>query len=322
MKSQLAIVLFAFATACGGGSEKPAPVEKPPVTDTKIDEPIVEQPIKTTEPVVEVAKPELPKTYDEALQLGMELATKGEHPRAREMLELAAKLDRKKAEPQIELARSYIATSERANAIKAANKAVKLAPESSQAYNTLGRAELLRHNYENAIEAFRQSTELNKDNIWAWNNLGFTYLTLKKYDEAVTALVEATSHKNAEGYMFNNLGTAYEHMDQLDEARDAYEAGGKLGSTVAASSRKRLEGVDTIVVAKKDVETKPEENQVEEFEISEPMPDMPVDNVDEHVEEPKAEDSSVESKVEEPKAEEASQVEPDVVETAVEDAVL
>mgnify|MGYP006139648005 CR=1 FL=1 len=40
---------------------------------------------------------------------------------------------------------------------------------------------------------------------------------------------------------------------QLDDARMAYEAGGKLGSGPAASSRKRLEGVDTIhVVAVQD----------------------------------------------------------------------
>src|SRR5438046_852197 len=111
MKSQLAAVLFAFVAACGGRSEKPTPVEKPPVSEVKIDEPIAETPIKKSEPVVEIAKVELPKTYDEALQLGMELVNKGEHPRAREMLELAAKLDRKKSEPHIELARSYIATS-------------------------------------------------------------------------------------------------------------------------------------------------------------------------------------------------------------------
>ena len=85
--------------------------------------------------------------------------------------------------------------------------------------------------------------------------------------------------------MFNNLGTAYEQLDQLDEAREAYEAGGKLGSTVAAASRKRLEGVDTIVVAKKDetkLESKTEkQEQVQEFEIvSEPVPEMPIDDVE------------------------------------------
>ena len=184
----------------------------------------------------------------QALALGKALVTKGEHPRAREVLAHAAKLEKKQADPHIELTRSYIATGERANAIKSANKAVKLAPESSQAYNTLGRAELLRHNYENAVEAFRQATELNEGNVWAWNNLGFTYLTLKKYDDAITALVEATTRKGAESYMFNNLGTAYEHTDQLDEAREAYDKGGELGSVAAASSRKRLEGVDTVVV--------------------------------------------------------------------------
>jgi tetratricopeptide (TPR) repeat protein len=271
--------LFAFALGCGGGGEKATPVEKSETVAVKdVFEPDIdldEKPIKKTDAVSEVAP--MPKTYAEAFELGKGLVDKGEHPRAREILELAAKLEKKKADPHIELARSYIATSERANAIKSANKAVKLAPESSQAYNTLGRAELLRHNYENAIVAFRQATELNEGNVWAWNNLGFTYLTLKKYDEAVTALTEATSRKGAESYMFNNLGTALEHMDQLDEAREAYEKGGELGSVAAAASRKRLEGVDTIVVIKDepkvDVKLIDAKVDVSEFEHSEPMPD-------------------------------------------------
>lgn len=296
MKSQLAFVLFAFAVGCGG-SDKPASVEKAPVASSDVDakQVDVDEPaaIKTTVPVVELAK--LPERYADALALGKALVTKGEHPRAREVLMHATKLEKKQAEPHMELARSYIATSERANAIKSANKAVKLAPESSQAYNTLGRAELLRHNYENAIVAFRQATELNEGNVWAWNNLGFTYLTLERYDEAITALVEATGRKGAESYMFNNLGTAYEHLDQLDEARDAYEKGGELGSIVAAASRKRLEGVDTIVIAAADAAKalddqigpepagKPEKvepvekvekiEKVETFEHSEPMPE-------------------------------------------------
>ncbi|MBA3498750.1 MAG: tetratricopeptide repeat protein [Myxococcota bacterium] len=306
---------------CGGGKEKATPVEKSETVVVKdVFEPdidVEEKPIKKTEAVSEVAP--LPKTYAEAFELGKALVDKGEHPRAREILEVAAKLEKKKADPHIELARSYIATSERANAIKSANKAVKLAPESSQAYNTLGRAELLRHNYENAIEAFRQSTELNEGNVWAWNNLGFTYLTLKKYDEAITALTEATSRKGAQGYMFNNLGTAYEHMDQLDEAREAFEKGGELGSVAATSSRKRLEGVDTIVVVVKDepkVEVKPGEEMkvdVKEFEHSEPMPDPEI--APEVTEEPVVE----EPKVEEPKVEESGVDAKVDVETKTED---
>jgi Flp pilus assembly protein TadD len=312
MKSQLAFVLFAFAVGCGGGAEKATPVEKPPIVDEQLDIDVeVSKPeIKKSEPVSEVA---MPTTFVDALALGKLLVDKGEHPRAREILALAAKLDKKQSEPHIELARSYIATSERANAIKAAKKAVKLAPESSQAYNTLGRAELLRHNYENAIEAFRQATELNEGNVWAWNNLGFTFLTLKRYDEAVTALTEATTHKGAEGYMFNNLGTAYEHLDQLDEAREAFEKGGELGSVAAIASRKRLEGVDTIVVMKDESDTKAEVKgetkvDVKEFEHSEPMPEVP-----DVTEEPKVEESGVDAKVieetevDEPKVEEKTE---------------
>ena len=318
MKSSLAFVLFAFAAGCGGNTDKPSPVVKSEAVVAKnvVAEPVIDvepAPVKTSTPVSEVAVAPLPAKYDDALKLGRALVEKGEHPRAREILALAIKLDKKKADPHIELARSYIATGERAHAIKAANKAVKLAPESSQAYNTLGRAELLRHDYENAVEAFRQATELNEGNVWAWNNLGFTYLTLKRYDEAVTALVEATSRKGAEGYMFNNLGTAYEHLDQLDEAREAFEAGGKLGSVAALASRRRLEGVDTIVVMKtekpKADPTKvdvPKADVVEEktFEHSEPMPEMPVDEVVPG-DESKIEESGVDIEVEEPEPDDA-----------------
>jgi hypothetical protein len=61
--------------------------------------------------------------------------------------------------------------------------------------------------------------------------------------------------------MFNNLGLAHEQLDQLDEARVAFESGGKLGSAEASASRKRLEGVKSIVVMgkKKPVEMEPED---------------------------------------------------------------
>ena len=88
--------------------------------------------------------------------------------------------------------------------------------------------------------------------MFAWNNLGYTELLLKQYEDAAEHLAEATSRNGATGYMFNNLGTALEHLDRLDDARMAYEAGGKLGSKEAMSSRKRLEGVTSIAVAKVD----------------------------------------------------------------------
>src|SRR6185436_4100970 len=89
-----------------------------------------------------------------------------------------------------------------------------------------------------------------EDNAFAWNNLGYTELLLKNYADAVEHLKIATTKNGATGYMFNNLGTALEHMDELDDARMAYEAGGKLGSKEAASSRKRLEGVKSVAIAK------------------------------------------------------------------------
>ncbi|MBV8757785.1 MAG: tetratricopeptide repeat protein [Deltaproteobacteria bacterium] len=256
--------------ACGGDREKPTVVPKQQtswvenlpkvVPDAPAAAPVAVSEAPKPEAVTPVVVDKMPSTFDDALTQGKALASKGEHDRAKELFQAAAKLDGKKAEPYIELSRLYISTNDRAQAVIAANKAVKLAPLSSQAWNTKGRAELNRFDYDKAIEAFSKACELDQDNVWAWNNLGYTELQLKKYDEAVAHLTEATTRKGAEGYMFNNLGTALEQLDRLDEARTAYEAGGKLGSKVAMASRKRLEGVtsDSVAIGKqiKDSETK------------------------------------------------------------------
>ena len=138
------------------------------------------------------------------------------------MLEAAIKLDKKRAEPHIELARMYITSGDSGLAVDAANKAVKLAPLSSQAWNTKGRAELARFAYDDAIDAFTKAVELDRDNVWAWNNLGYTELQLKKYDDAASTSPRR-QRKGATGYMFNNLGTALEQLDRVDEARHAFE---------------------------------------------------------------------------------------------------
>lgn len=258
MKVQFRSILFALvlpAAACGGDRETPtvttrsAPSKSEPKTHAPVATPVapIGEPVK----VVEVTAP-LPTKYDEALAMGRELLAKGSYGDAKETLEAAIALDKKKAEPHIEMARMYIARGEKGKSIASAKQAIKLAPLSSQAWNTKGRAELAAHNYDNAIEAFSRAVELNADNVFAWNNLGYTELLLKKYEDAAEHLGEATSKRGATGYMFNNLGTALEHLDRLDDARLAYEAGGKLGSKEAASSRKRLEGVKTIAIAKVD----------------------------------------------------------------------
>jgi Flp pilus assembly protein TadD len=285
MRSILFAVCVSSLAACGGDREKPtaqplpasAPttsrVETPPkaVPDAPAAAPVAEAPapVAATPVVVDA----MPSTFDDALTQGRALASKGEHDRAKELFQAAAKLDPKKPEPYIELSRLYISTNDRALAVIAANKAVKVAPLSSQAWNTKGRAELNRFDYDKAIEAFSKACELDNDNVWAWNNLGYTELQLKKYDDAVEHLTEATTRKGAEGYMFNNLGTALEQLDRLDEARAAYEAGGKLGSKVAMASRKRLEGVTSIAIGKELDQSDPSAKGPQTFELDEDSSD-------------------------------------------------
>jgi Flp pilus assembly protein TadD len=261
MRSILFAVLCSSVVACGGDREKPTVTSQLPAVQVDAGAPSVAVTTPVSAPTPEAVTPvvvdAMPSTFDDALTQGKALASKGEHDRAKELFEAAIKLEPKRSEPYIELSRLYISTNDRAQAVIAANRAVKLAPLSSQAWNTKGRAELNRFEYDNAIAAFSKAVELDRDNVWAWNNLGYTELQLKKYDEAVEHLTEATTRKGAEGYMFNNLGTALEQLDRLDEARTAYEAGSKLGSSVAMQSRKRLEGVKSIAVAKELEESDP-----------------------------------------------------------------
>ncbi len=265
MKISLSAILFAFAISACGGDE---PTKAPDVTssfvpaavpgDAGAEQVVAVAPTPAPAPAptkIEEPKP-LPTKFDDALAQGRELVKKNDRAGAKEMFESAVKLDKKRAEPHMELARLYIDGNDKAMAVAEANKAVKLAPNSSIAWNTKGRAELNRFSYDAAIEAFSKAVELNRDNVWAWNNLGYTELQLKKYDDAAVHLSEATTRKGATGYMWNNLGIALEQLDRLDEARHAFEEGGKLGSTDALASRKRLEGVKSVALAHED--TSPE----------------------------------------------------------------
>jgi tetratricopeptide (TPR) repeat protein len=268
MKTQLRSILFALILptsllACGGDRNETPNVSVtsflPKIEDFQQVNVVAETPKAEPMPVkVVLDEHPIPTRYDVALTEGRALAEKGDHEGARAMFEAAIKLDKKKAEPHIELARLFIATGDKGMAVVAANRGVKLAPMSSRAWNTKGRAELNRFEYDKAIEAFTKSVELDKDNVWAWNNLGFTELQLKKYDIAAEHFAEATSRKGATGYMFNNLGTALEQLDRLDEARKAFAAGGTLGSKEAVASAKRLEGVKSIAIAKEEHKDKVE----------------------------------------------------------------
>jgi tetratricopeptide (TPR) repeat protein len=255
MKIQVRSILFALVlpvAACGGDRATPTVDFRLSdyVVQPKVDVELVSASVDVAEtPTLVDATTPMPTKYDELVVAGKDLVSKGKYGDAKVMFDAAIKLDKKNADPHIELARMYITMNEKGLAVAAANKAVKLAPTSSQAWNTKGRAELTAHKYEEAITAFTTSVELNDTNVFAWNNLGYTELLLKRYDDAAAHLLQATSRDGATGYMFNNLGTALEHLDQLDDARMAYDAGGKLGSKEAASSRKRLEGVDSVAVA-------------------------------------------------------------------------
>jgi len=322
MKSQFRCILFALIAvpaACGGdrSSTTPpgrlAPEAAPPSAIASAAEPAAPAPVAAAAAPAVVAPAAAvavvpPTSYSEALAQGKAAEASGDHARARELFEAASKLDRKAADPHIELARLFITTGERGLAMTAAHKAVKLAPASSSAYNTLGRAELARFNYDGAVDAFVHAVELSPDNVWAWNNLGFTHLQRKHYHEAVDALVEATTRRGAEGFMWNNLGTVYEHLDLLDDARAAFESGGKLGSKEALASRKRLEGVKTIVVMKTEPAPVARPADQSGYELSEPMPPVPA--ADDPASDGEDADPGEPSDAEAPAAEQPKQTEP------------
>ncbi len=276
IKRSMFCALLCSLAACGSDERDldiQAFIPRPPVHAMSVAAPAVAAP-----PAIERPKLVAPTTFDAAMLEGKALAEKGETANAKLIFEAAIKLDKKSAEPHLELAKLYIASGDRGLAMAAANKAVKLAPLSSQAWNTKGRAELNRFAYDDAIEAFTKAVELNRDNAWAWNNLGYTELQLQKYEEAAAHLGEAVSKPGATGYMFNNLGTALEHLDRLDDARTAFEGGAKLGSKASAASRTRLEGVESIAI--NDKPTKPDATQTYDNGEGPAEPDAKIEDPD------------------------------------------
>ena len=132
MKSQMQSILFAvLVSACG--SDRGVSVD--PLSFMP-QLPAVQQPaivVPAPEPVkVAIVEPHvMPTKFDDAMAQGRELAAKNDRAGAREMFEAAIKLDKKRAEPHLELAKMFIASGNSGLAIAAANKAVKLVPLSS-----------------------------------------------------------------------------------------------------------------------------------------------------------------------------------------------
>src|SRR5580698_4788029 len=126
-------ILFALlvASGCGGEGKVVDPMSFMPKLPT-VEAPtkMAEQTKPVEQPVV-VQTPVAPTQFDDALAQGRALAAKGDRDGAVQMLEAAIKLDKKRAEPHIELARVYIADGKRGLAIAASKKGTKLAPLSS-----------------------------------------------------------------------------------------------------------------------------------------------------------------------------------------------
>src|ERR1700733_14066197 len=108
MKSKLSVMLFSFAVAACGRGDRPAE-RKPEIPQAAIVPSDAHSPVtssvamtsSTSVPVIEVkpaaeppvAQPVSPSNFDDALAQGRDLAAKGDHARARELFEAAARLD-------------------------------------------------------------------------------------------------------------------------------------------------------------------------------------------------------------------------------------
>src|SRR5262245_43255843 len=130
MKSQFRCILFALIAlpaACGSEHpastpSKPASVDRTPVPPPTAVAPApvapeVKPPVAEVVPVAPV--PVAPTTFSEAIAQGKAAVAHGDHARARELFEAAVKLDKKSAEPHIELTRLFVATGERGLAMAA-----------------------------------------------------------------------------------------------------------------------------------------------------------------------------------------------------------
>src|SRR5580698_4122141 len=111
-------ILFAvmLASACGEDGTAVDPMSFMPKLPS-VEVPVVAD---VSTPVIVAPTPvvvAMPTQFDDALAQGRALAGKGERDGAKQMLEAAIKLDKKRAEPHVELSRLYIADGQRGLAV-------------------------------------------------------------------------------------------------------------------------------------------------------------------------------------------------------------
>jgi hypothetical protein len=124
-------VLFAVVVVAGCG-DKPQPTKSEEAAAHVVPVQPSVAPAPAPVPVVKSELPQpVPTDFADAMKLGKAAAGKNDVDIARAMFDAASRFDGTSAEPQIELARLFIASGDKKLALASAKKATKLAPESS-----------------------------------------------------------------------------------------------------------------------------------------------------------------------------------------------
>ncbi len=201
--------------------------------------------------VAEPVEPELTK-FSEFMARGRTRMVSGENEGALADFERASEMRPNSQHAKVQMARTLLVLDRAGDARPYIEEAIELDGSSTLAWNTMGRVELAEGQNEAAIASFERATEEDPDNSYAWNNLGFVLIEEGRHEDAVDALEEATSGGSPRAYMWNNLGMAYEHLGDVELARASYRQAQDAGSAKAAVNFARLEGVESLVIAKAD----------------------------------------------------------------------
>jgi serine/threonine-protein kinase len=176
------------------------------------------QALESLEHAIEL-EDKLPEAH---ISLGLIHRSAGRHQEAVIEFERALELDPVNQDALEELANTYEAMKDLANAERVYRKAIEIRPDYWLCYGNLGLFYRTRGRYQEAAEQFKKAIEIVPNNAWAHKVLGVIYYDMNRMDESV-AMFERANELAPSYTGYSNLATIYFMEGRYSDAARMYE---------------------------------------------------------------------------------------------------
>jgi tetratricopeptide (TPR) repeat protein len=189
--------------------------------------------------------------------LGLSAWKTGDAMEAENAFENALAIDPSHLKTLLNESRLFIEQKRHDEAIDRLTRAAEAAPESMVVYRLLGRTYQATGQTDEAMKAYARAIEINDLDAWSMNNLGLLLLETQQFDEAVTWFTKAVDVRPSVPSFHNNLGMALEHTGRFRAAATAYSdaLAADPGYAKAKKNLARVEKVRTVEDAEPEIDT-------------------------------------------------------------------